>query len=74
MYLTQEDNWMQIDALQSIIPGRCSAELKVFRWLITNLAVQSEKNNHDKETAGPQRGEGHQCYSSGVCNECKARA
>lgn len=53
---------MQRNSQQCLILGRCGAELKVFRswkWLNTNLAVQSEENNHDKETTGPQRREGH---------------
>ena len=36
------------------------------------LCVQTQENEHDKETDGPQLGKRHHGYSLWVCNECQA--
>ncbi len=36
------------------------------------LAVKPQKNNHDEEEGGPQRGERHHAHSAGVSYEGQA--
>lgn len=42
--------------------------------MVSYLSVQAQKNEHNKETDGPQLRQGHHGYSLRICYERQTRA